>query len=292
MKSIRSIITILTVIIFIGLPLSGCDDKSQPNNTTQTSNTAKQRDINKEVKDSLENFNVKIEAISKEFKDAIGDISTMKAKLQEKELWLWGAIGLSTVALILCVICLRLCANLQRRASRQRNDIQELQQERQVNSFTPKTVTKSSIPSDYESLKRRILDLETQVRQYNSYTRPLQQSSTIITSPVTEVEPNKNGYFGNPIQATEPYFKKLIVSRDSEARFSVEISGNKAIFKPLESSSYLGTFVSNDAMRAAIDFVGCAPTEASSMRVILPGEALQRDNRWFITKKAQILLSR
>lgn len=45
-------------------------------------------------------------------------------------------------------------------------------------------------------------------------------------------------------------------------------------------------------MRAAIDFVGCAPTEASSMRVILPGEALQRDNRWFITKKAQILLSR
>ena len=205
---------------------------------------------------------------------------------------MWGAIGLSTVALILCVICLRLCANLQRRASRQRNDIQELQQERQVNSFTPKTVTKSSIPSDYESLKRRILDLETQVRQYNSYTRPLQQSSTIITSPVTEVEPNKNGYFGNPIQATEPYFKKLIVSRDSEARFSVEISGNKAIFKPLESSSYLGTFVSNDAMRAAIDFVGCAPTEASSMRVILPGEALQRDNRWFITKKAQILLSR
>lgn len=288
MKSIRSIITILTVILFIGLLLSGCDNKSQPLNTTQTSNTTKQGDINKEVKDSLENFNVKIEAISKEFKEAKGDISTMKDKLKEKEWLLWGSIGLSTVALILCVICLRLCANLQR------NNSKELQQKRQENSSTSETVTKSSMPSDYESLKRKVLDLETQVKQYISYIRPSQQSSTIIASPVTEVGPNKNGYFGNPVQAIEPYFKKLLVSCDSEARFSVEISGNKAIFKPLESSSnsYLGTFVSNDAMRAAIDFNGCAPTKALSMQVISHGEALQRDNKWFITKKAQIRLSR
>lgn len=289
MKSIRFIITIITIILFVGLPLSGCDNKSQTDNRTQIFNAAKQVGKNKDEKYSLENLNVRIETISKESKEAIGDISKMKAQLQEKKLWLWGSIGLSIVAFILCLVCLKLCKNLQGRVSRHRKEIENLKpQEGQDN----KANSKNSILSDYDSLKRRLESLETKVSQLSSSACSPQQPSTNTTTPVAEVKPSKKAYFGNPVPAPAPYFKKLLGSGDPDARFSVEISGNEAIFMPIDSPTHLGTLVSNDAMRAAVEFTGCFPAEALSMQVESPGKAEQKDNRWFITDKAQIHLSK
>lgn len=299
MISLKSHITILTIFLSCSLSLSSCDNESQvpdvqPSTESNTSNV-KIKDVNQAVIDSINNFKSQIEAISKESKEAIDEVSTIKATvshLQNKEIWLWSAIGfVCVVVLILFSYFYKLYANLQGKVKNQSSDIQKLQGERQANSFPPRTVEKPSIPADNDSINRRLSELEKQLKRLSDSLSRQQQSPTITTDPVIEHAPTKIGYFGNPIPAAEPYFKKLLVPSDSEARFSVEISGDKAIFKPLDSSSYLGTFISYDAMRAAIDFSGCPTNKASSMQVKNPGEAKQRDNKWFITKKAEVHLS-
>lgn len=299
MKSFRYQITSLMMALIVGLSLTACDDDSQAQTydnqqqPTQQQTIVNVPEINKEVKDSLDKYTARIDSISKDTKAAIDDVASMSGKvsdLKDNEKWWWGSYGVGIIALILTIICIIRCNELNKRLNRHRDEIQELKREKQSASFAPKTVSKSSIPSDYDSLKRRVYDLEIQLRQLTTTPRQTQPYTEPVIIPVVK-DNIKTGYFGNPINATEPYFKKLLVSRDSEARFSADISGNKAIFKPLDSSSYFGTFVSNDAMRAAVDFKGCAPSEASSMQVITPGEAEQRDNKWVITKKATVYLS-
>lgn len=300
MKSVRSTIVVLTIVLLTGISLNSCEDESQGQNTTQnteTDSTPKTySDINKEVKDSLDRYSTKIEDACKKAEDSNAEVAKMNtavSRLQDNELWLWISLCIGVIGLIIGAVCLKLFVDLQGRANRQRSDIQKLQRERPIN--TPNTIPKSPTLSDYEFLKRRVSNLETQVKQIKSPAPKSQETkATQVFPQVVDFTSSKNGYFGNPVQASDPYFKKILVSRDSEARFSVEICGDKAIFRPLESYSYLGTFISNDAMRCAIDFVGdCTPkNNPSSMRVITPGEAEQRDNRWFITKKAQVHLSK
>lgn len=298
MKSFRYQLTSLMMTLILGLSLTACDDNSQAQTydnqqPTQQHTIVNVPEINKEVKDSLDKYTARIDSISKDTKAAIDDVASMNGKvsdLKDNEKWWWISCGVGIIALILTIICITRCSDLNKRLDRHRDDIQELKREKQSTSFAPKTVSKSSIPSDYDSLKKRVSDLEIQLRQLTAPPRQAQPYSETVVNPVVN-DNIKTGYFGNPINAIEPYFKKMLVSRDSDARFSADISGNKAIFKPLDSSSYFGTFVSNDAMRAAVDFKGCTPSEASSMQVITPGEAEQRDNKWVITKKATVYLS-
>lgn len=299
MKSIRYFIVSLTIALFIGLLLAACDNESQAQTYDNQQEAYQQQtvvsipEINKEVKDSLDKYAARIDSISKDCKAAIDDVACIHVKvsaLQDKEKWWWTSCVIGIVAFVFTIISLIRCAELNKRFNRHREDIQELKRDKQSASFAPRTISKNSTPPDYDSFKRRIYDLECQLRQLTSAHHSIQPPvESVANTSIHKM--NKNGYFGNPINAAEPYFKKLFVSRDSDARFIAEISGNKALFKPLDSSSYLGTFVSNDAMRAAVDFKGCAPSEASSMQVVTPGEASQRDNKWIITKKATVYLS-
>lgn len=301
MKSFRYFIASLSMALLLGLSLTSCDDEAQAKNHQQEDVRGQNQegDVNQAMLDSLSNFKTTIDSISQESKVAVEQVKTMHSsvsELKKKEIWIWIAIGSAIVlSLIIFGIMIRLFSNLQMRANRQRNDIIELQRQFQASSFASKPANRASTPSDYEYLKRRVYELETQIRQIASMMHTTQQ---MPQSPITTISsavgstPSNYGYFGNPVNATEPYFKKLLISLDSEARFSAEISGTKAIFKPLDSSSYLGTFVSNDAMRAAVTFTGCAPMEAASMQVIMSGEAMQQDNKWIITKKATVVLYR
>lgn len=289
------------IILLMGVSLSSCDNESQAQNSQQPpteSNTKEadsSKDSSKEVTDSttLDAADHKIQ--SKESKNTGSSIEGLKnqvSKIEGKEIWLWGVVILvCVISLILFVICFRLYSNLLGIVDRQRFDIEKLKKLKQEVAIAPKTFERTCVPSDYESLKQRIYNLELQIKQLASC--QIRQAQTVSAFGSTGIEPalSKSGYFGNPTSGAEPYFKKLFVSRDSEARFSVEISGDKAIFKPIESSGYIGTLISNDAMRAAIEFQGFASIERPSMRVIMPGEAEHRDNRWFITKKAQVYLS-
>lgn len=299
MKTLRYFAALLTFAFSIGLSLIACNDKSE---TLSNANLQQEHlqptivnvpEINKEVKDSLDKYTARIDSISKHSKMAIKDVASIKgtvSALQDNEKWWRISFGICVIAIIITIICLIRCAELKKRLDRHRLDIEGLKSEKQSASFAQKNMSKTSVPYDYESLTRRVCDLEIQIGKLTSVSHPVLKPVEPVAIPNVK-EPRKNGYFGNPINAAEPYFKKILVSRDSEARFIAEITGNMAIFRPVDSSSYLGTFVSNDAMRAAIDFTGCAPSEASSMKVNIPGEAIQRDNKWVITKKATVYLS-
>lgn len=291
--------------LFIGLLLTGCDDESQaqvPNNPESSipPTPVYIPEINKEVKDSLDKYTARIDSISRETEEAIskvesmqGDVSDLKvgvSALKDNEKWWWTSCGIGIVAIILAIVCLIRYVELNRRLNRHRNDIQGLQRDQQSASFAPRAVSRNATTSDQDSLKRRIDDLERQIRQLTSAPRSSQQPVGSVVNQIAHAA-NENGYFGNPVNATEPYFKKLLGSRDSDARFIAEVSGNRARFRPLDSSSYLGTFVSNDAMRAAVDFEGCLPSRASSMKIISPGVAILRDNKWIIDQKATVILS-
>lgn len=291
--------------LFIGFLLTGCDDESQaqiPNNPESSISPTPVYipEINKEVKDSLDKYTARIDSISRETEEAIKKVESMQrdvlylkkeiSALKDNEKWWWTSCGIGIVAIILAIVCLIRYAELNRRLNRHRNDIQGLQRDKQSESFPPRAVSRNVGSSDIDTLKRRVEVLERQMGQQTSTPRYSQHNVERVVN-LSVHEANKNGYFGNPVNATEPYFKKLLGSRDSDARFIAEVSGNEAKFQPLDSSSYLGTFVSNDAMRAAVDFKGCSPSAASSMRICGPGKAILRDNKWIIIKKATVILS-
>lgn len=83
MKSFRYLIASLTVALFIGLLLTGCDDESQaqvPNNPESSipPTPVYIPEINKEVKDSLDKYTARIDSISKATEKAIKDVENMK----------------------------------------------------------------------------------------------------------------------------------------------------------------------------------------------------------------------
>lgn len=285
------------MVLFMGLSLNSCNKESQAQNIQQlTEKNILKDDAPSTENDSLKTSQVAHETTSKDINSKANkdkDDKVPASKIKGKEICFWGAILLvCIISLILFVICIKLYSNLKYIVDRHNFDIEKLKKLNQEVAIAPKTVERTCVPSDYESLKQRIYSLELQIKQLMSC--KIKEPQPVSATGSVGIEPtmSKIGYFGNPTSAAEPYFKKLFVSLDSEARFSVEISGDKAIFKPIESSGYIGTFISNDAMRAAIEFQGCPPGERpSSMRVIMPGEAVHRDNRWFITKKAQVHLS-
>lgn len=299
MKSFRCHITSLMLALILVLSLTACEDDSQAQTKYATQPDPQPPtvlivpEINKEVKDSLDKYTARIDSISKEVKEALDNVVSIRkdvSNLKDNEMWWWIAMGISIIALVIAVFVIKLCVDLQSRANRQRRDIEEIVRERREAVYNSKHVTKSALPTDYDSLKRRVHDLELKLNQHTSYAHPVQPHIEPVTKQIVR-DTTKKGYFGTPVPAADPYFKKLLISQDSDARFVAEIIGNKAIFKPLESNSHFGTFVSNDAMRGAVDFKNCAPTELSSMQVITPGEAEQRDNKWVITKKAIVHLS-
>lgn len=286
----------VTIVLASGLLLSACDNDSQAEDfenqhsaTVQTS-VINVPEINKEVKDSLDKYTERIDSISKVAKAASDNVGVMHKKvsdLQDKEKWLWSAFGLAAVAVILALICLIRTINISKRIDRHRREIDELRHDKQ--SVSPTMVNNPSIPSDYNTLKKRVSDLENKLNKL--LTTPNERPDVDREAPKPVVQTStKSGYFGTPINASEPYFKRLLNTRDSEARFTTEISGKRATYKPIELSSYIGTFVSTDAMRAAIEFSGCNPSEATSMTVVTPGTAEQRNDKWIITKKASIKL--
>ena len=241
----------LTMALYLGLSLTACGDKSQaqPHENPQQQTIVNTHEINKEVKDSLDKYTARIDSISKETKAAINKVNSMNTKvsnLSNNEKWWWSLGFVGIAALLIALYCIVRCVKLKERINRHSNKIQEIKDKLSV-SFNQWPVSKAAIPSDYEALKRRIRNLETQIRQLTSTPLPTKPNTEIVvTPPITDVK--KNGYFGTPIDnAHGPYFRKLLISCDSEARFVAQISGNKATFKPLDSPSYIGTIVSNDA---------------------------------------------
>lgn len=310
MKTIYSLTLNLVLLISLSITFSACNDEHPtPQNTQDTNLTSTtvddHPDINQEVIDSLQNYNTKISEISVACDEAVANVKNMQSSVQQLndiKIWIWVANAIALLALVLSIVALSKNSNLNKRLDRHREDISNLKLDKVKTSHQPQPISKPSVPTDYESLNRRVFDLEfsfnnlsaTVGRLMINSSQKVEPTSTVNEVKVPEVEnafETKKGYFGIPVKSNDPYFKKLLKSQDSEARFSVEITGNKAYFKPIESSQYLGTFISSDALRVAIKFTGCEPENATQMKVITDGNAELKEDRWYITKKATVYLS-
>lgn len=319
MKAIRSIIAIIAIVLISGLSLNNCTKntetpQSTPNNSVPVSSidTAGIKDtVTLKIVASINTLNNRMCYTTEEIKHMQDSIT----ELQKTEKMLWSAIGLITIiALILMALCIKFYSILKRQNNSRKSATQEQIKDKQTEPYRPRPVTveKSYVTVEIKDLEQRVAKIEALLKKLNtednSKQQPNQKSPGTVPPPTVNIIPpqekipeeeksisipTKKGYFGNPAPSDKPYFKRLYNSPDSEARFSVEISGDKAHFRPLDSSKYIGTFISNDAMRTAIEFTGCNPSEhPNSMRVIMPGEAVLENGKWFIIKKSQVYLSR
>jgi hypothetical protein len=186
--------------------------------------------------------------------------------------------------------------NIKARLDRHRKDIDE--QKLQLGNMQyslgnghSSTIRSTSTSDDYYKLASRLSSVELQLRSISQPNNRIEdQQSHVIGQPVIQTS---NVYFGTPSQAQgdSAYFKKEFKHRDSEVMFSAVITGDNAEFRPIEGdTASLGTLKSSDTMKLAVQFEGCAPSEANSMQVILPGIAKFDGERWYIRKKTLVRL--
>lgn len=321
MKTLRNYI-IIAVFIIGGMAMSGCEESDASNsqqvvNTNEHSNSqAGEKSMDskekKDVLDSLNNVNNRVDelfAIIETQKSVIGknqsNIDDIKKTSSISTLVSW---TLAIISIILAILALIKAKSSNARAGRHREEIEKIKQslmdlERNIaNSARTKNTSISTLSSrDYSDLSFRISKLErlyTQMQSSSTSTTEITGGRNYIPNqpniPSQPQIPIQHGYFGLPTQMslTEAYFKRLSDVRDSDSRFTVEVRNDKAEFRPLEGTQYLNDLKSNDAIKMALEFEGCAPSEATQMKVILPGVAQKDGDRWIITKKATIGLYR
>lgn len=317
MKILKTIIVVVTLLIG-GVAFTGCEDGNASNNQQSGATTPEQLNPqvgekpldSKEKKAVLDSINVlvtQIEALTEkqntyanDLKDATKEISDLKGSSNLFDLISW---VIAAIALIVAIIALIKFNSIQRRADRHRQDIGKLEsriisleQKANVVPVRNKSTNSGFSSSEYTTLASRIYKIERQLDKTSQGT--VSEPQTIVpsnlTSDVRRTVNEQSGYFGLPTQMslTEAYFKRLSDIRESDSRFTVEVRNDRAEFRPLEGTQYLNDLKSNDSIKMALDFQGCAPSEATQMKVILPGEAKKDGDRWIITKKATIALYR
>lgn len=317
MKILKTIIVVTTLLIG-GMAFTGCEDSNASNNQQSDATNPEQLDPqvgekpldSKEKKAVLDSINVlvtQIEALTEkqstyanDLKDVTKEISDLKGSSHLSDLISW---VIAAIALIVAIIAITKLNSIQKRADRHRQDIGKLdsriislEQKANVVPVRNKSTNSGLSSSEYTTLASRIYKVERQLDKMSQgiVSEPQTIVPSNLTSDVRRTVNEQSGYFGLPTQMslTEAYFKRLSDSRESDSRFSVEVRNDRAEFRPLEGTQYLNDLKSNDSIKTALDIQGCAPSEATQMKVILSGEAIKDGDRWIITKKATIALYR
>ena len=184
------------------------------------------------------------------------------------------------------------------RLSRHREEIESLRQLLNERRFEPNvTGTKrtnysasSSIPNnEISDLSRKIQHLENELLKIQKTT--LVHGTPTPSTITPPIKPTRIGYFGTAISGENGtgYFKKVLESKDSDARFSAQIIDGSANFEPIAS---LSSIKSSDYMDLAVEFEGVSKNEATDMSVHYKGLAQQIGDKWIIVKKAVITLKK
>lgn len=306
------------VVLIIGvMAMTGCEDSKAPSNALQTLPTSMQNEQHEEISmnskekiavlDSINIVNSRVDELLAKIETQTSIIDKNQTNIDEikksssiSTLVSW---SLAVISMILAIIALIKGKSAFARAKRHRAEIEQLKQslldmERNIaNGARYKSSGSSTLSNrDYMDLSYRISKLE---RLYTQQQTPT--ASTIEIGgrknpaiPQPQV-PTQRGYFGLPSQMsmTEAYFKTFDEIRDSDSRFTVEIKDGKALFEPLlESTKLLNGIKSGDVIKFALEFQGCALSDATQMKVMSAGEAIKKDGIWIITKKALISLVR
>lgn len=320
MKTLKTIIVVATLLI-VGMAFTGCDDETsagtltgqstigQPD-TTKIKEPEKAMDSKekKAVLDSVNMVNSRVDDLSSKIntqntaiEDNKSTIDDLKKSLSMSTLISWIVAAISLIVAIIAIVKVN---SVSARAARHRQEIEELKGSihdldlRYSNSSRPKVSTSNNVTySEYSALSSRVSKIERYLDS-QSHTPTIRAQEQVGNNHSTIIEPisaEKNGYFELPSQMpTSAYFRRLLETKGSDARFAVVIKqNNKAEFSVFDSSlSYLRTMTTSDTAKLAIEFIGCSSDEATQMRQIMPGEAVLEDGRWIITRKAQVNLSR
>lgn len=298
--------------------MTGCEESNAASNDqqitpdTQSESKAEVKPIEsneiKQVLDSVNALGSQIKAISNrqetnadKLNQVTEEISDFKAS---SNLYDWISWAVAAIALLTAIIALINFNSVKKRANRHRKEIEELKCK--VNSIEQKTVTSVTRQtratnmglngSEYNSLASRISLLERQLVKIERSKESVSQNP-VHGNPISNIcQPVKeqSGYFGlpNKISMTEAYFRRLSDIREADSRFAVKVKNDKAEFQPLEGTRYFNDLISSDSIKMAVDMQGCVPSEATQMRLIRFGEAKKEGDRWIITQKAIIELSR
>lgn len=305
--------TVVLAFFVGGLLLTSCEDEAASNplnystpadiQKTNTSTTNGEDvafpTINKAELDSMrnniENLKKRVDESSNCAEKNENEIKKLNEQESSNKLYLLVSLVLGIISLVVATVALVKVSKFNKRLDKHGNDIYNLKQSSD-SRFAPTTRQNGS--DDYYQMKSRLRILEDAVKALkrtkdtldNHRVSPYTPKTTPTPIPVVETQ---KGYFGQPTQADRGYFKSFLSTRDSEARFSAEEKNNGANFEPLlNSRAELETLLHTDAAKLAVDFEGCSLQEANQATVIKPGVAKFEGNRWYITQKALVALTR
>lgn len=316
MKLLKTIVVFATLLI-AGIVVVGCGNS----NTSESEQTEQKEEASKDtvqhnirlsseskeanaVLDSLTRINFDIAKINLKIAEQDNSLQKNESSIVELRrttlLSILVACGIGIVSLIISILAIVKTKAANERVRRHRQEIEELKHSSTASEARFENATRNMGISVYRLQSREYQDLSSRIYRIECQMKGQSQPVSIGSGEDNTISINENpsnelnGYFGLPIQmsATKAYFKRLNQSRDAEARFSVVVKNNKAEFSPLKGRQYFNDMKSTDEVRLAFDVQGCASSEAVQMIVINPGEAILENNRWIITKKVKIELSK
>lgn len=308
-----NIITVVLALFVGGLLLTSCEDEAAANNPNNTSISESQgtttpptqgevvsaSSINlaelDSMKNNIENLNKQIGESSNRADKYEDEIKNRKEQDSSNKLCLLISLVLGIISLVIAIVALAKASKFNKRLDKHGNDIYNLKQSAD-SRFAPAPRQNGS--DDFYQLKSRLRILEDEVKALKRTKNALDDNRVSPYTPKptptpVPVEETQKGYFGQPTQADRGYFRSFLTARDSEARFSAEEKNNVANFEPLlNTRAELETLLHTDAAKLAVDFEGCSLQEANQAKVIKPGVAKFEGNRWYITQKALVALTR
>ncbi|MBD5184942.1 MAG: hypothetical protein HDS97_08655 [Bacteroidales bacterium] len=253
---------------------------------------------NKAVLDSIANLHSNIDKVNSDF---TRKSTEMDEEVSSLRCMVWALGGFCVLCLLLSFIVIMWCRKLREQGIQHREDIKNLS--RRVGNGNVAASSVVGKPSnEYYELRSKVAILEDEIRRINRIGVPTPSSQQPKSNP--NHTPNNVGvsspkeekvvkaYFGNPTMGDKDgYFKKVLDSRDSDARFVAEISGDKASFKPLtDSEAAKKTLLTSDQMKLAVEFSGCSLSEMKGMEITAGYVEKKENGRWVIKNKARVIL--
>lgn len=270
--------------------------KNIPKNHEQEDLSVVKDKLNKRV-DSLNN---RMSDLKSEFRGSVENIGGKINKANDKiRLFSWLAFFSLIVSIVVLILVFWLWRCEEKRNESLRRDLKEIKKNVDWHlSFSQNT--KSSVPvrydgrDDFEALCAKVRSLEVAVREAHNADDGPRVSPTL--KPVKSQDTSRKGYFVTPIKESDDrgYFKKEYEQKTGEIRFEAEINGNYAKFRPIDKIENDNIFFSSDSVDLAVDIddSACARNEVKHVDVISWGCAELRNNRWYITKKAELKLKK
>ncbi len=273
--------------------------KSLPMDQAQENISFVKKELNRRL-DSLSNrLSKSREEFNKSVEDVKGNIENTKEKIKEDNvLFRWLAVISLVASIVMVTIVVWLWCRDEKRSERLRNLSNRLEELGKTlewySSTTQHTRSNATVryveKSAFDDLSAKVRRLQDEVQNRSIADDNSQCSQTKTTPHIA----SQKRYFALPSKGSDDsgYFKKVYDKWGSDVRFEAEIKGNCAKFWPVDKIETDNTFFSSDIVDLAVDIddSACARNAVKHVDVVALGEAELKNDRWYITKKAELKL--